>query len=470
MTSPPASLEEFQERDSGWALSRILDLTVNINKYNPLRAGCHIKLPRAIIMKRAVIIVQSNDNACFAWSVVAALHPAKLKVDRESLYPHYTKVLNLQDIEVPVTANQIKKFELANDISINVYSIEEKNIVPIRLSELKRDRHVNLLYIEDNNVRHFAWIKNLSRLVSSQLSKHNGQKYICDRCLHYFDSYDKLQSHTVDCREMNECAIRLLSDKDKWLTSNNYNRKERLPFVVYADLECVLEKTEEERNYQHHKCDDVYENIRRNVDRFDTSDFEVDNVYGIPLANKKIPGLMKDEKNGAIIYTCYQFCGPGTHLETRLARGDRGINPLDAACREHDIAYSRCNDLGQRNRAMEGHGLYLTPYKRGRGGVFMCNKLPINGIRRNESGIVNLDDVDGSGTHWVAYAKRGDRVVYFDSFGNLRRPKELVRYFGQNVANIEYNHTTYQNYNQGICGQLCLRFLQTVDDRYEYKA
>ena len=47
----------------------------------------------------------------------------------------------------------------------------------------------------------------------------------------------------------------------------------------------------------------------------------------------------------------YQFCGPGTHLEKRLARGDRGINPLDAACREHDIAYSRSNDLRERHVA-----------------------------------------------------------------------------------------------------------------------
>jgi len=53
-----ASLEEFQERDSGWALSRILNLIVNINKYNPMRAGCHIKLPREIMLKRAVINVQ----------------------------------------------------------------------------------------------------------------------------------------------------------------------------------------------------------------------------------------------------------------------------------------------------------------------------------------------------------------------------------------------------------------------------
>jgi len=47
----------------------------------------------------------------------------------------------------------------------------------------------------------------------------------------------------------------------------------------------------------------------------------------------------------------YQFCGPGTRLAKRLARGDAGINPLDAACREHDIAYSRSNDLTDRHAA-----------------------------------------------------------------------------------------------------------------------
>ena len=47
----------------------------------------------------------------------------------------------------------------------------------------------------------------------------------------------------------------------------------------------------------------------------------------------------------------YQFCGPGTRLTKRLARGDVGINPLDAACREHDIAYSRSNDLTDRHAA-----------------------------------------------------------------------------------------------------------------------
>jgi len=100
--------------------------------------------------------------------------------------------------------------------------------------------------------------------------------------------------------------------------------------------------------------------------------------------------------------------------------------------------------------------------------VFMRNMLPTSGAHRNKSDIVNLDDATGLGTHWVAYAKRNNRVVYFDSFGNLRPPKELVRYFGNGAMTIEYNRTSYQTYDQSFCGQMCLRFLQTVDAR-EFK-
>lgn len=47
----------------------------------------------------------------------------------------------------------------------------------------------------------------------------------------------------------------------------------------------------------------------------------------------------------------YQYCGPGTRLQERLLRGDSGINPLDAACKEHDIAYSKSNELYDRHKA-----------------------------------------------------------------------------------------------------------------------
>lgn len=47
----------------------------------------------------------------------------------------------------------------------------------------------------------------------------------------------------------------------------------------------------------------------------------------------------------------YHYCGPGTKLKERLARNDPGINELDRACREHDIAYSLADDRKRRNVA-----------------------------------------------------------------------------------------------------------------------
>lgn len=92
----------------------------------------------------------------------------------------------------------------------------------------------------------------------------------------------------------------------------------------------------------------------------------------------------------------------------------------------------------------------------------MRDNLPICGPHYNESAVVNLDGVDGPGTHWVAYKKRGHTVTYFDSFGDLPPPVELVMYFyrGVHAANkIMYNNDRQQQFNTVWCGHLCLKFL-----------
>ncbi len=88
----------------------------------------------------------------------------------------------------------------------------------------------------------------------------------------------------------------------------------------------------------------------------------------------------------------------------------------------------------------------------------MKDRLPKR-IKTNESAIVNLDKNRGSGTHWVAYKKRGKIITYFDSFGNLRPPRELLRYFCAKDRIIYYNNKRYQDLNEWNCGHLCLAFL-----------
>jgi len=147
----------------------------------------------------------------------------------------------------------------------------------------KKEKHVNLLYVQDDNVGHFAWIKNLSRLVSLQLTKKstenifainkyainkskvfiikiklnnkNNKNIICfvDVCTTSVWN-EKLETHVVDCEEMNDCAIRLPSDDDKWLSFSKHSRREQVSFIIYDDLECILEKTDNDpRTSQHHR-------------------------------------------------------------------------------------------------------------------------------------------------------------------------------------------------------------------------
>ena len=49
----------------------------------------------------------------------------------------------------------------------------------------------------------------------------------------------------------------------------------------------------------------------------------------------------------------YQYAGPGTRLEKRLARGDPGKNRLDRIAKQHDIAYSYAKNLQDKWRADE---------------------------------------------------------------------------------------------------------------------
>ena len=90
-------------------------------------------------------------------------------------------------------------------------------------------------------------------------------------------------------------------------------------------------------------------------------------------------------------------------------------------------------------------------------GLFMRKALPSGGPRYRESAIINLDDKDGPGTHWVAYRKNARNVVYFDSFGDLQPPRDLMDYLG--VDEVKYNNSRYQDYNTYECGHLCLKFL-----------
>lgn len=289
-------IDDAQNRESGWTLERIMQLDVNYNKFNHFRGSSYIPLPNSIKNKKAIVNVKNSDNQCFRWAILSKIHQAKKNVDRLSNYERFKNELNFDDIEFPVSVQDIDKFEMLNPhISVNVYIIEkDRNIntkkfeymlLPIRLTRNIKAQHVHLLLLFENDVqnnvsedensddeqnyklnvilrkeklcnkllkRHYVWIKNLSALIQTQVTKSNrGKKYICDRCLHYFYTPEKLNEHTAICEDMNSCKISLPDHENRWLFFENFKNKIEIPFIIYADIESLLVKRNHDEDNIH---------------------------------------------------------------------------------------------------------------------------------------------------------------------------------------------------------------------------
>ncbi|KAB0804470.1 hypothetical protein PPYR_01440 [Photinus pyralis] len=256
-----AKLENFSEKQSGWALSEVLFVKININNYAPIKGGfsTYIKMPSFILAKKAVVNVRNNDKFCFLWSIVAALNPVTKHVDRVSSYPHFDDILKRESIQFPIKITDIKKFEQLNHLSINLYCVVKKKVLPFMLSGKTDGRKtVNLLVLSSNNQSppnnnnnngndyyHYAWIKNMSALFSSQLSNRGHKKFFCYTCLNHFSSSDLLDKHSKRCHQVNKCSIRMPNsnnDTEKYVEFTRYSHMEKVPFAIYADLETILEK------------------------------------------------------------------------------------------------------------------------------------------------------------------------------------------------------------------------------------
>jgi len=228
-------LEEFTSSGSGWKFEMIKAVLFHTAKYNVLRGNLYVDLPKKIKNKKCCINVKNNDNKCFQWSILSAMFPKEQNSDRVNKYFPHKNELNFDGINFPVAENHIPKFEKQNGISVNVFGLDEReNVYPRYISENASQKTINLLFHRG----HYCWIKNFNGLVGGQYSKNKNKKYFCYRCLHGFTSDDRLGEHLKYC--VNVQKITMPSEKEKILKFKNYNHKLSIPFVIYADFECLL--------------------------------------------------------------------------------------------------------------------------------------------------------------------------------------------------------------------------------------
>jgi len=127
--------------------------------------------------QKAIINLKNKDNECFKWAVTRAVHPVDRNAERITKeLREQAETLNWEGINFPTHLNDITKFEKPNrSISVNVFDYEG-GVYPLRISEQPEGtNHVDLFLIaNEEGMQHYCWIKSMSRLLSSQKSKHNG--------------------------------------------------------------------------------------------------------------------------------------------------------------------------------------------------------------------------------------------------------------------------------------------------------
>ena len=81
----------------------------------------------------------------------------------------------------------------------------------------------------------------LSVLSRGRTSKHHGDFYWLN-CFHSFAKENKLELHKKACENKGFCNGNMPPDDTKALEFNQYQKSDKVPFIVHADLEYIIEK------------------------------------------------------------------------------------------------------------------------------------------------------------------------------------------------------------------------------------
>ena len=123
-------IETYEGLGSGWVVSSLVALDTTVWQLDPLRASSYHPLSTWIRNTKCVVNVRNKDQKCFKYAVQAGLYePSSPRQSHRVSSYTYTEALedapDFSMLEFPVSLRSIKKFEKANDISVNVYGVEE---------------------------------------------------------------------------------------------------------------------------------------------------------------------------------------------------------------------------------------------------------------------------------------------------------------------------------------------------------
>lgn len=268
-TSLLAEEDSYAGKYSGFTLSCIDGLLLGVYEYTPMGGSSYLPLPESILNRKAVVNPQNIDRQCFKWAILAKHVPHDHRVRVGANYLREEHRYDFSALSTPTPASEIKLFERSNPgTTVNLYGIRncEKNqnnkkksstqsvAYPLRVADEEKADHFDLLLITGKDgENHYAYITHFSRLASTQKNNREHQLFFCKRCFASFDGQPlkyklhgerALAEHRLICGA-HKPVLPLMPKEGDTLGFKAWSKTERLPFVVYADFEALLLKTDQ---------------------------------------------------------------------------------------------------------------------------------------------------------------------------------------------------------------------------------
>ena len=95
--------------------------------------------------------------------------------------------------------------------------------------------------ITDGEKGHYLTVKSLPALLKGITSNYKMDFY-CLNCFHSFRTNGKLKKHIKVYENHDYCYVEMPKENNQILKYNHGEKSKRAPFVIYADLESLLEK------------------------------------------------------------------------------------------------------------------------------------------------------------------------------------------------------------------------------------
>ena len=242
-------LQRFEEnlQESDFEFDGINFFYYNFNKTSIYRGGSYKDSPKWFKDKKSTVNPKNNDHKCFQYATTLALNFDNINSHPENISKirPFIDQYNWKDIDFPATGKDWKKFELNNKVALNILYVPH-NTKKIQLAyrskyNLTYNKQIILLMIINGEKWHYLVVKNLSRLLRGITSNHNADFY-CLSCFCSYSTKNKLEKHKKICENHDYCRVEMPTKDNNIIKYNHGEKSIKIPFTIYADLECLLEK------------------------------------------------------------------------------------------------------------------------------------------------------------------------------------------------------------------------------------